>query len=202
MGGVYVRLYQLDHPKDVVGLVFVDPATEDRLFTMYQGQPVTIASVTAEQLSTTIPKSGSVRTPRRSPQTRAPFDQLPPDLYQLRLKLDQRLIDSTPSSISAEFVREASEGQRAALARLLNSRNMPQNPMRDLPVVVLTRGQDVGEGLSETHAKLAQLSNNSRHEVVPNAGHEIHLFAPAVVIQAIRDVSTASRVGGQLPARP
>lgn len=32
--------------------------------------------------------------------------------------------------------------------------------------------------------------------------HEIHLFAPAVVIQAIQDVSAASRDASRLPARP
>ena len=201
MGGIYVRLFQLDHPKDVVGLVFVDPATEERLFTMYQGQAVAIASLTSEQLLTTLPKGGSVRVPRRSPQSGSPFDRLPPELYQLRLKLDQRLIDSTPSPITAEFFRESSEGQRAALARLRNGRTIPHNPMRDLPVVVLTRGQDVGEGLVQTHANLAELSGNARHETVQNAGHEIHLFAPSVVAQSIRDVCVAVREGGNLPTK-
>src|SRR6185503_7396802 len=39
-GGLYVRLYQLEHPNEVVGLVLVDPATEDRLFTLFQGRAV------------------------------------------------------------------------------------------------------------------------------------------------------------------
>ena len=42
-GGLYVRLYQLDYPADVAGLVLVDPATEDRLFTMFQQRAVPIA---------------------------------------------------------------------------------------------------------------------------------------------------------------
>jgi hypothetical protein len=44
------------------------------------------------------------------------------DLYQLRIKIDQRLIASMPASVPAHVVREASEGQRATLARLLESR--------------------------------------------------------------------------------
>ena len=47
-GALYVRLYQLEHPDDVVGLVLVDPATEDRLFTLFAGRMVAIGSLTAE----------------------------------------------------------------------------------------------------------------------------------------------------------
>jgi pimeloyl-ACP methyl ester carboxylesterase len=131
--------------------------------------------------------------PSRSPQTGAPFDRLPPDLYQLRVKLDQRLIASAAASIAADVVRESSEGQRAALARLLESRTKGEHPMGDRPVVVLTRGQDMTPGIAENHAGLARLSTNSRQTVVPEAGHEIHLFVPSAVIQAIQDVCTAAQ---------
>jgi pimeloyl-ACP methyl ester carboxylesterase len=201
-GAIHVRLYQLNHPADVVGLVLVDPATENRLFTTFEGKGVTIGSLTAEQLRSTLPRTGSVPLRSRSPQTGAPFDRLPPDLYQLRIKLDQRLIASQPSSVTADVVAESAEGQRAALARLLESRAKEDAPIRRCPVVVLTRGKDMTPGIADNHAGLAQLSTNFRHTVVPEAGHEIHLFAPAVVIQAIEDVSAASRGASRLPARP
>jgi pimeloyl-ACP methyl ester carboxylesterase len=200
-GGQYVRLYQLDHPAEVIGLVLVDPSTEDRLFTLYQQRAVLIGSLTAEQLQSTLPTS-SVNVPTRQPQTGAPFDRLPTDLYQLRITIDQRLIASMPASVSAEIVRESSEGQRAGLARLLESRSRQDNPMRSIPVIVLTRGQNMGAGLAETHAGLARLSTNSRHEVVSTAGHEIHLFTPSAVIQAIEDVAVAARERRPLAPRP
>jgi pimeloyl-ACP methyl ester carboxylesterase len=200
-GGLYVRTYQLDHPDEVVGLVLVDPATEDRLFTLFQQQAVPIGSLTAEQLLTTLPTATSIPIPSRAPQTGTPFDRLPPDLYQLRQKIDQRLIASFPPSVSSDIVRQSAEGQRAGLARLLESRSRPDNPMRDVPVIVLTRGQDMTQGIAENHAGLARLSRNSRHAVVSDAGHEIHLFSPSFVIQAIQDVSIAARQRSQLPAR-
>jgi pimeloyl-ACP methyl ester carboxylesterase len=200
-GGLYVRLYQLEHPNEVVGLILVDPATEDRLFTMYQQKATLIASLTAEQLLSTLP-TRSVNVPSRQPQTGAPFDRLPMELYQLRIKIDQRLIASIPASVSAEIVGESSEGQRAGLARLLESRGRADNPMRSVPVIVLTRGQDMGPGLADTHAGLARLSTNSRHEVVSSAGHEIHLFTPSVVIQAIEDVAVAAKERRPLVPRP
>ena len=151
-GGVYVRLYQLEYPNDVLGLVLVDPSTEDRLFTLFQDRPVTIASLTAEQLATTLPATGSVPIPRRMPQTGAPFDRLPPDLYRRRVELDRRLIASFPPAVPAAIVRESSEGQRAALARLLASRGRSDNPMRRVPVVVLTRGLEMTPGIADNHA--------------------------------------------------
>jgi pimeloyl-ACP methyl ester carboxylesterase len=201
-GGLYVRLYSLEYPSEVVGLVLVDPATEDRLFTYFEKRAVTIASLTADQLRSTLPSSGTVPIPSREPQTGTPFDRLPRELYELRVTLDKRLIASMPAAVDAHIVRESSEGQRAALARLLESRDRPDNPMRDLPVVVLTRGQNMSNGLAENHAGLARLSRNSRHTIVPGAGHEIHLFAPDVVVQAINEVSVASRERTQLPAHP
>ena len=191
-GGVYVRTYQLEYPSEVVAMVLVDPSTENRLFTMYQQRGVLIASLTAEQLLSTLPTT-AVPLPSRAPQTGPPFDKLPPDLYQLRIKIDQRLIASMPASVPAEVVREASEGQRAALARLLESRTREDNPMKTVPVIVLSRGQDATQGLAENHAGLARLSTNSRHEVIATAGHEIHLFTPSAVVRAIQDVAAAAR---------
>ena len=198
-GGLYVRLYQLEYPDDVAGLVLVDPATEDRLFVMYQGRIAAIASLTAEQFATTFPSSGSRPIPPRQPQKGVPFDRLPPELYDLRIKLDQQLIDSIGSTITAERAREYGEAERAMLARLLRSRESADAPMSRVPVVVLTRGLDMTDGLAENHATLARLSRNARHTVVRDSGHEVHLFAPAAVITAIADVTMAIQKQTRLP---
>jgi pimeloyl-ACP methyl ester carboxylesterase len=201
-GGIYVRLYQLDYPREVAGLVLIDPASEDRLFTMYQQKVVPIGSLSAVELRSTLPLLGSVRVPRRQPQSGAPFDKLPPNLYQLRLKLDQRLIDAVPQTVLADTIQASSEGQRAALVRLLQNRASQNHPLGDVPIVVLTRSEDKTPGIVENHTQLAQLSTNYRHTTVPNSGHEIHLYAPEAVIQAIQDVAAAYRTKGRLPARP
>jgi len=201
-GGLYVRLYQLDYPNEVAGLVLVDPSTEDRLFTLFQGRAVAISSLTAEQLATTLPASGNVPGPTRSPQTGAPFDRLPSDLYRRRVELDRRLIASFPPTVPAAVVRESAEGQRAGLARLLESRGRPDNPMGRVPVVVLTRGLEQTPGIAENHAALAAVSGNSRHTVVPGTLHEIHLSAPPSVVQAIGDVCDAAQTKARLPVRP
>jgi alpha-beta hydrolase superfamily lysophospholipase len=68
-------------------------------------------------------------------------------------------------------------------------------------MVVLTRGNVRNAGREAAHSTVAALSTNSRHTVVPGAGHEIHLFAPAVVVQAVEDVIKAVRGGSPLPPR-
>jgi pimeloyl-ACP methyl ester carboxylesterase len=197
MGGIYARIYQAEYPSEVAGMVFVDPVTEDRLYTFFRGQGVMIASLTAEELKSTI-RPGTIRLSRRPPQKGSPFDRLPGDLYELRVQLDTRLIASQPETLTSEQLLESSEGERAALARLMEMRKSSEHYLGSLPVVVLTRGLDSNEDFRKAHAGLAALSTNSRHTIVADAGHEIHLFKPAAVIQAIRDVLEAVRTKQQL----
>ena len=191
-GGLLIRNYLLEYPDDVAGLVFVDPASEDRLFTMIDGKAIAIAEVTAEQLKTTFPKD-AVKVPRRNPQVGPPFDKLPPELYQVRIKIDERLIASAPDTVPAQVVASSQERERAMLARLLATRSAAQ-PFGDRPTVVLSRGDERNAGREAVHATLAQLSSRGRHAVIEGAGHEIHLFQPEAVIQAIIEVvKNASR---------
>ncbi len=200
LGGIFVRLYAAEHPAEVVGLVLLDPAYEERLFTYYNGGVVTIASLTAEQYRSVIPQ-GSVRVPSRSPQTGTPFDRLPRELYDLRIKLDSRLIASIPSTITYEVRIEGAEAERARLAFLKDLTSKNPQPLGDRPLVVLTRGLESSQELQDAHATLARLSTNSRHIVVARAGHEIHLFEAAAVVQAITDVLEAVRSKTRLTPR-
>jgi len=200
MGGIYARIFERRHPADVVGLVLVDPSHESSLFTLFEGKPVTIASLTAEQLRTTMP-SGDISVPSRAPQAGPPFDRLPPDLFRRRVELERLLIAGDSSKpVPAAVVSEAMEGQRAALAELDQAARLA-TPLGNRPLVVLTRGRQTNAGLQSAHASLAASSTNSRHRIVEDAGHEIHLDRPDVVIQAIEDVVDAVRRGDALRAR-
>jgi pimeloyl-ACP methyl ester carboxylesterase len=191
-GGLYVRLFQAEYAADVAGLVLVDPAVEDRLFTMYQGKPVPIVSLTADQYRSLSPR-GAVPIPTRQPQTGAPFDRLPPDLYTRRVALERRLIASMPATVPAEVVAESSEGDYAMLSRLHAARMSTPTLLGDLPLVVLTRGLSNSPDQQAAHAALATMSRNARHAVVPMSYHEIHLSHPEAVITATADVVSAAR---------
>jgi pimeloyl-ACP methyl ester carboxylesterase len=174
LGGIFVRLYEARYPGEVAGLVLVDPAYEERLFTSLAGQMVTIASLSAEQLRSTI-RPGTLNIPRRPPQTGAPFDRLAPATYAVRIELDRRLIASIPATVTYEIRLQAAEAERARLAALRERTLANPHPLGDRPVVVLTRGA--------------------------GAGHEIHLFEPPAVVQAIHDVVTSAKKKTRLPAR-
>lgn len=200
-GGLYVRQYASAFPAKVVGMVLLDPAHEGRLFTTLKGQSVPIASLTAEQLRSTFTPGPAVKIPRRTPQTGAPFDKLPPDLHKTRVTLDKRLIASLPDSVPFQVVIDAAEAGRAQLARLREERQGTEPPLGDRPLVVLSRGIDTNPERDASFAELATISRNSRHRVVANAGHEIHLFEPAAVVQAVQDVIEAVRARAPLAER-
>ena len=196
-GGLLIRGYLAAYPSDVAGLVFVDPGIEDRLFAMVGGQPMAIAQMTPEQMQSTLPQR-PVRVPRRPVQKGSPFDQLPPELYQLRLLLDERLIASGPDTVTPEQLGAYQESERAFLASLLASRKSG-TPFGDRPTIVLSRGIDTNQEREDSHAALARLSTNSRHTVIAGAGHEIHLFKPSAVVTAITDVLDAVGRKSRLP---
>jgi pimeloyl-ACP methyl ester carboxylesterase len=164
---------------------------------MVDGQAVAIAEATPEQIKKNAP-TAPVKVPRRKPQTGAPFDNLPPDLYRLRIVLDERLIASVPDTVAAEVVAASQESERASLARLRASRSAASPALGDRPTVVLTRGDEKNADREASHAALAALSSNSRHAVIAGAGHEIHLFEPAAVVQAIQDVVSSIRTKSRL----
>jgi pimeloyl-ACP methyl ester carboxylesterase len=200
-GGLYVRRFTARYPNEVAGLVLIDPAHEERLFTMFKGEAVAIASLTAEQLRSTYTPGPPVNIPRRAPQSGPPFDRLPPDVYKTRIALDERLIASYPDSVPFEVIVASAETERAALAGLRAERQANPQPLGDRPLVVLSRGVDTNPERDATFAALAQLSRNARHTVVPGAGHEIHLFTPNAVIQAVQDVVEAVRTKTRLSPR-
>jgi pimeloyl-ACP methyl ester carboxylesterase len=191
-GGLFVRDYQAEHPEQVVGLVLVDPSTEDRLYTRIGGHDVLIADVSAEQLRSTLP-THPVAVSRRSPQTGSPFNRLPPELYRTRVLLEERLIASIPDTVSPAIIATASENERALLARLRERRRASAHPLGDMPVIVLSRGTDPNPDREVAHRAVAAMSTSSRHAVVAGAGHEIHLYEPAAVVRAIAELVEGAR---------
>ena len=193
-GGVFVRLFQAEYPADVVGLALIDPTAEDQLFVMFQGKGVAITSLTPEQhrsMQSTLP--ATIPIPSRQPQTGAPFDRLPPSLYDIRIALDRKLIASMPPTVSATVAAESGSGDYAMLSRLSAARRANPNLLGDMPLVVLTRGRGSSPDQQAAHAEIARMSRIGRHMVVTDAYHEIHLSHPDVVAKAVNDVVTQVR---------
>jgi len=191
MGGRYARLFARRYAADVAGMVLVDAEHEDGLFMGVGGKPVAISTLSDAEFDAAFQAPsgpGNVPDARLQPA----HLKLPEDIQRVRLWLEGRLIASirsaTPDAIAATM-----RSEHTALATLRRISAEESHPLKDLPLVVLSRGLNNGPRQRNWQADLVRLSSNSRQIVVADSDHEIHLFRPDVVIQAIADVVTAAR---------
>ena len=191
IGGIFIQAYQRAFPEEVGGLVFSN--SSNRVGMMVHGNAVLIWDLTEDEIRSLFPQPSSVK--REAPTHEGePFDRLPPELQAVRLWLDTKLRDNwepskaTPNSMLSwrkEFLKEfdATAGS--------------DHPLGRLPVVVLSSNPAASE--SERHsragaaARLDFLSSNTVHIVATGSGHEIHLYQPDVVVQALLRTISALR---------
>jgi hypothetical protein len=117
----------------------------------------------------------------------APFDRLPKGLQEIRLRAAKRYLedrDLRRALVPAEASREESAAQR-------EQRLSGAHPPGNLPLIVLTRGLRTDEHIRRQHDDIAALSSVGKVIVAPDSDHEIHLYRPDLVIQAIREVRAA-----------
>ena len=180
-------------------MVLIDPTAEDRLFIGFQGRSAALTSLTPEQhRSTQPPASAVIPIPTRQPQTGAPFDRLPTQLYATRVALERKLIASMPPTVTGEVVAESATGDYAMLSRLSAARKTTPTLLGDLPVIVLSRGLDASSEQQAAHAEISRMSRNARHLIVADSYHDIDLSHPDVVVGAIRDVVAAVKATAPL----
>ena len=124
-----------------------------------------------------------------------PFDRLPPELQAVRLWLDVRLWEKSeprkagPESILSwrkEFLREFEETESNRKYALGN-----------LPVVVVSSVPIASEAERRSRngaaARLDFLSSNTVHVTATGSGHEIHLYQPDLVVEAVLRTVSAIR---------
>lgn len=197
-GGLVVRAFAYTYPDEVAGLVLLDAAHEDQL-AMY---PTAYADKYGKMTATmsrmrpvfAAANASGIPALLASRHPSAVADRLPDHVGRSR-----RAIGLVDGSQAAAVVDEM-----AALADGFASVRSIRRPLGDLPVVVVTRENVVGEeagvpaGLEhEVHAAwlrmqrdLTTISTNSRLLVAKNSSHDIHLDRPDIVIDAVQSVLT------------
>lgn len=208
-GGLLARVYAESYPRDVAGMVLVDPTHEDTQL-MFQGK---VGRVRESAQRRSVPPVQSMRSSPPLPPTEAdlqqeklnrqlfgapvispPFDRLPADAQALRLwALNHPKLSAATDDYWAE------ELQQIHVARQANPR-----PLGSMPLIVLAGGRGEGppEGInSETwkqlgdekraqKADLANLSTQGQLVVDASSGHHVQLDNPALVIDAVSKVVT------------
>ncbi len=191
LGGKDIRMFALQYPDDVAGMVFEDarhesiepvrtPEESQRDGEAYDSYLNTIALLRILGIGRAF---GSVLQPMVNPSTQ----YLSPELRE------QMTVFGTSDQM-LNTMRAESKGSTANDAQLSSA------TLGDLPVIVLTASTsfELQPGWREAQAALVALSSNSLQIVVEGASHEIHWDHPAQVVDAIWQVVDAVRSGKPL----
>lgn len=193
-GGLVMRAYTYEHPGEVAGLVLVDAAHEDQ-FTYYPPEYVD----SARQMGRTMERlawafraffGSGIPALLNSRSADEVADALPPEARGRRRATGVMSGKHSRATID-EF--SAIEESFAEVQRI-------RRPLGDLPVVVISHGLPVTEGVPEhlrpaveeawqkMQANLAGISTNASLRHAERSGHNIPMEQPEIIIEAVRDV--------------
>ncbi len=186
IGGTYVRAYQRRYPDEVSGLVLVDATPEEDAEYLYNGKSTPGVQLNYDQLASVYaPYLKNPPPPLELPTTvDTPYDRLSPALQRAEVwaeRLWRSRVDMPHSWITAESWRQ----EFVALRQL---RLATPHALGDLPLIVLRRGRRTNDVLNQREADLVALSSVGKLVIAPESDHEIQLYQPDLVVQAIRDV--------------
>lgn len=189
LAGKNVRMFAIEHPDDVAGMVLVDARNEymDFHITPDEKRKMTEAMDSAPLLYRLARIFGVARilgphlagTPALSAETRRTI----------------AILDTRQKSIDAV----TSEGR----ARAANDIELRANSsLGDKPLIVLASGENMRANANwrVSQPLQAKLSSDGRLVVASKSGHYIQWAEPGLVIHAIRDVVQKVRHNGQNPA--
>ncbi len=197
IGGMYVRAYQRRYPEEVAGLVLVDATPEEDAEYLWNGKSTPGIFLTYDQLAAVYaPYIKNPPGPRQLPTAvEVPYDRLSPDLQRAELWAERLWLSRTDMSHS--WV--TAESWRQEFVALRNQRLATPRALGDLPLVVLRRGLRTNDVLNQREADLVALSSVGRLIVATQSDHEIQLYQPDLVVQAIRAVIGEGK-GHNVPA--
>jgi len=199
IGGIFIRAYQREFPDEVAGLVFSN--SSNRVGMNVKGKGGLLWDLTDDDIRSAYPLAASAKGSRPSREGE-PFDRLPAELQQVRLWLDVRQWEAFDP---AKAGPESSLSWRKEFVKEFDETDAARRPLGDLPVVVVSSGPPASESDRQSRdgaaARLDFLSTNTLHVTASGSGHEIHLFQPDRVVQAVQQTVSAVRNRTPLSAR-
>ena len=183
-GGLYVMSFAAQYPEQVAGLVLVDstapnttpvPPQQAGSYSVVKHVSAMVSATSRLGLGRLIARSG--------------FADLPPQ------SRDEARASAATAKEMGSFIDEYAVASRSAseAGQLVS--------LDDKPLIVLTADRGNAEGWTADQDKLATLSTNSLHRVVPGATHASLLENPehaAAVSRAIHDVVVSLRTAAPL----
>jgi pimeloyl-ACP methyl ester carboxylesterase len=208
LGGMVVRIFTEEHPKEVVGVVLVDAYSEDaqlftngamrrmRLLAKNRPIPAPRTSVTGADGMTPTElqqKEDVVTNYVGNPEIHPPYDKLPENAQRVRQWAVQQ-----PKNYAEDddYMAEIS-------ARMYAQDQVQEHPLGSVPLIILTRDKDkhdyqgpltasLVKEHEEEQARMVKLSTHGSQITVSNSGHQIELEAPDKVVTAIHNIAVYS----------
>jgi len=199
-GGTLARLYAFTYPSEVVGMVLVESGNEKggvvfrngktvRLIETATGRPIPPIK-TSEPLHET-ELTGNIRSQieaaarEMAPHaTEPPYNKLPADAQRMRAWSFSQL---------KHWATNDNPFEGEELVALLKKRTEEKHPLGDMPLIVLSRGQEIDDEHNRNQAELVSLSLRGRQVIAQRSGHEIMITEPDLVVTAIRETLGATR---------
>jgi pimeloyl-ACP methyl ester carboxylesterase len=213
LGGLRVRTFASQYPKDIAGMVLVDSAHEDstRIFKgkrvrdreLSEGRTIPLIQTSINAADKTLSAEERQRLEhllKRTgpPKIEPPYNRLPPRIQKMRLWALAQPQHYASNNDNSFF--EAYTGEE--YADIYSARRVSNYPLGDLPLIVLTRGKsefpDTEEGKQDNEERkkmqldFLRLSRNSKQIIAEASGHDIQLEDPSLVVDAIREVVEAT----------
>ena len=205
-GTFVVRAFASDFPKDVAGVVLVDPIFPAEWLNMAPAEQRRLrGGVFLSRVGAVLASVGFVRLvlnllvrgSRTGPRSAARMFGSEAAALLTRLVLQVRKLpeDAWPA-MRAHWSRPRSflaMADHLGSLRRSAAEIAAANPIGDVPLVVLTAGSQP-DAVREEHARIAAQSPRGRQVVVAEAGHWILIDEPEAVVDAIRRVIEECRV--------
>jgi pimeloyl-ACP methyl ester carboxylesterase len=204
-GSFVVRAYAAHFPREVVGLVLVDPPTDWLTMTRQRARMlhggvhlsrigVLLAHLGVVRACLTLLTGGAPGAPRLFVKIFGPtaartlerlvgeVRKLPPDIHPTvqMLWCQPKCFRAMADHLSVLAREGASMG---ALS-----------PPRDVPVIVISSGDQPPEQMA-AHRRLTEHSHAGRHVIASHSGHWILFDEPGIIVDTIRELVESSRAG-------
>jgi pimeloyl-ACP methyl ester carboxylesterase len=194
LGGYFVRLFADLHPRQVAGMVLVDPSIDGQIQLI---QTVAARSPTPAQNSPPNPCAVAAQAGQLKPGT---------DIYKTCVGDPPSFLGPVlGAAIIAQETRAATYLTMASEVAAMDQDSAETVANRksygNMPLIVLTAGQQPKDpGLTDAqnqawaklwmqgHDAIAALSSRGRNRVVPGSGHFIQIQQPQAVIDAVSEV--------------
>jgi pimeloyl-ACP methyl ester carboxylesterase len=195
-GGLYIRLLADLRPRQVAGMVFVDPSIEnqDQVFARYFGPGSGSLAPMIKRDEACLDALREARLPSPDPKlapcTPAPKTTRNPWILKARMReaLRQEMWRTRISELET-LMKETSD-------EVANG----SSPSGDMPVIVLTAGDEYAGAAepaktavmsvwSKLHAGLASRSTRGSARLIAGSGHNMMKDKPQAIVEAIEDVA-------------